>query len=109
MPFLFFFKVCETIYHESQVTESVPVCREVLETVCQDGEGEGGEEICKDYAKQLCDVEEQTVTKRVPETKCQLHEVEVCGPEPCPLTNTEKVCSDEIKEVRVNLTLKNVI
>lgn len=96
--FILWHVVCETIYHKTEVTESVPICSETLETVCNE-DGPNGEEICKDYPKQVCELEEQTATRTTPEIKCHSVDVEVCGPEPCPLTKKEKVCGDEVKEV----------
>lgn len=90
--------VCETIYHESVVTEALPVCTDTFQTICE--EDEDGEEVCKDYPKRVCELEDMTSTKLSPEINCDVVPTEVCGPEPCPLRQAEKICSDEIKEVR---------
>lgn len=79
----------------------VTECETVDEEVCFDGPD--GQEVCKTFPKQQCEVVTRPKTEFVPEVQCKKLQTQVCGPEACPLTRTDPVCYDELKEVSVNI------
>ena len=78
----------------------VTECETVDEEVCfTDPDTE--QQKCKSFPKQQCKVVNKDRTEFVPEVKCKKLMTPVCGPESCPLTRSEPICSDEVKEVRM--------
>ena len=90
--------VCEKEFHEVEVPEMVTECSTVEEEVCFNNP-ETNQEVCKSFPKQKCEVVNRTRKEFVPEVKCKKLMTPVCGPESCPLTRSEPICSDEVKEV----------
>lgn len=90
--------MCEKEFHEVDVPESVTECKFVDEEVCVNDDVTG-QEICKTFPKQVCEVVEKTRKEFVPEVKCKKLQTEICGPEACPLTRSDPVCYDEVKKV----------
>jgi hypothetical protein len=94
------FAVCETVYHENQVEDDVPDCYTDTQESCSLNEATG-EEVCRDVAKEVCTVNQETNTKMSQETDCNKRPREVCGPEVCPLTRGENDCNQEVKKVHI--------
>jgi hypothetical protein len=94
------FSVCETIYSESQVDDDIPDCHTDTEEICSKNDATG-EKVCRDVAKEVCTVSQETNTKMSKQTDCNKRPREVCGPEVCPLTRGENACNQEVKKVYI--------
>ena len=62
---------------------------------------DSGNQICKLYPKEECEIKTETNTAYSPRTECSRVESEVCGPENCPLVKAEPLCEDKLEEVRI--------
>jgi len=91
---------CETTHHVHEVEDQVPVCNTVMMKKCNPvTQGYTTKEVCDEWPVQQCTVEEKTVKKHTPDTKCDKKPFEVCGPGPCPITAGKKQCRNEKKTV----------
>ena len=88
--------VCETSYEDVVVMEDVAKCESISVTNCIK-DPESGEEVCKDWPRQVCKVEKQRQTKTVPSTECSHLPRRVCGPALCPLVKKDPVCEDRVR------------
>ncbi len=82
----------------------MPDCRTEMVDHCR-SDPRTGDEVCDKVPRQKCDIDVETNTKMTPETKCDVVERIVCGPESCPLVEMDKECKNEVKEV-IDLILK---
>ena len=76
----------------------VTECEMVDEEVCFT-DPTTNQEVCKTFPKQQCEVVEKTKKDFVPEVSCKKLQTQICGPEACPLTRSDPVCYDEVKDV----------
>ena len=84
---------------QGEVEEQVPNCRTEKTTVCDPPESDN----CKEVRVQKCEVMDMTSRKVMPMTNCRQVEKEVCGPEQCPITESEPICHTVTKTVSTKL------
>ena len=68
---IFFLQVCRKIYHESEVTEDNPNCKEVVDTVCDQEDND----ICHQVPRKKCQLVTEDVTKVTPKVVCNMEKV----------------------------------
>jgi len=88
--------VCETVYHQKNVTEVQPTCKTITMPMCM--KNENGVENCVQIPRKQCEVKEVIRLRAVPQTGCKQVQREVCGNEMCPLTIKE-TCQDKPKTI----------
>ena len=79
---------------QGEVTEQVPQCEMVESEACDDN-GEN----CKQVKAQKCTVMEMQSRKVMPMTNCRQVTRKVCGPEQCPIKESEPICHTVTKTV----------
>jgi hypothetical protein len=91
---------CTTRYHEHEVEEDRPVCKEEQEEKCQQvTQGYSTSEECTKWPVMKCTLETKTVKKYTPETDCKKNPFELCGPSACPVEPGEEQCFDKTETV----------
>ena len=78
------------------VEEQVPQCKTVKKEVCDDN-GEN----CKEARAQECEIMNMPSRKVMPMTNCRQVTKEVCGPEKCPIVESDPICHTVTKTVVV--------
>ena len=86
--YLLIFLVCDTTYIPNNVTENVANCTTIFQN---------------EIPVRKCEVVEVDTVKYSPNVQCKQDEIDVCGPEPCPLLKGDEVCQDTWEQVDRNL------
>ena len=88
-------------YHEHDVEDDVPECKEEKEQKCEQiTQGYTTEEKCSNWPLQKCVLSKQKVKKYTPETECKKVPFELCGPAGCPVEPGQEECQDKSETVR---------
>jgi len=82
---------------QGTVTEQVPNCRTEKTEVC-----DNNSENCKEVRAQKCEVMDMESRKVMPMTNCRQVTKNVCGPEKCPIKESEPICHTVTKTVSTN-------
>ena len=92
----FNFSVCDTVYMQGTVNEQVPQCKNVQKEVCDDNGNN-----CKTVRAQECEIMDMESRKVMPMTNCRQVTKRVCGPEKCPIVQSDPICHTVTKTVVV--------
>ncbi len=89
-------------YHEHEVEEDRPYCREEQEQKCEQfTQGYTTDEKCTNWPRTRCTLETRVVKKYTPETECKKVPFELCGPSACPVEPGAEQCFDKKETVFV--------
>lgn len=88
--------MCETRYHEHDVSDDVVECKTIQDEKCEDvTQGYTTEKKCTKWPRQECKTEKKQVKKYSPETECKKVPRELCGPSGCLLSPGPEECFDK--------------
>jgi len=91
---------CTTRYHEHEVEEDTPVCKEEQEEKCQQvTQGYTTNEECTKWPIMKCTLETKVVKKYTPESNCKKVPFQLCGPSGCPVEPGPEQCFDKTETV----------
>ncbi len=65
--------------------------------------------MCDNVPQRNCDVTRENNVKLTPKTECNKVEVQLCGPEACPIVKGERICTNEIRTVRLHNSMKGFL
>ena len=97
-------------YHEHDVEEDHPTCKEEYEEKCQQvTQGYSTNEECTKWPITKCTLEKKMVKKYTPETNCKKVPFELCGPAACPVEPGAEQCFDKTETVILFFDFKKLI
>ena len=97
-------------YHEHEVEEDHPTCKEEFEEKCQQvTQGYTTNEECTKWPITKCTLEKKTVKKYTPETNCKKVPFELCGPSGCPVEPGAEQCFDKSETVSASFNLTKLL